>query len=708
MTSGRRPSLALALLLVASFSFAQNADDLLQAGKKAFSDGFYAVAAGSFQRVLSDYPQAPAAVDAEYLLGVSYYYAGRWQECLAVLEGFQDRHSSSALSSRVPYWVGAAYLRLGNYEKAFRSLSSQGRSGASIPAGPYGLHAALLCGVALEGLGRDSEAAVYYGKVIKAGDQSLVSEATYRLAGTEYRAGQYANAQDLYGKILLDFSGSSYVRDSLFFLAESELAQGNLDSAEKRLTTITSLYPDSPYREAAFYRLADIAYRKHAAPTALRRLDELARLFPRGAYRGSGERIRADILFDQKKYEEAVSGYERSIADLGEGSERQSAWYSLGLADLMLDRKTRAAEAFAKAGDGQAKDLGEKAVLQRALLLAGLGRSEEAIQALEDLLRAFPQGRHAEEGLKLLASLLDSRMDFESSFARWDSLVKQYPRSASLPEYIYRRGVVRMNRGDPAALDDFQKVMREFPQSAFRDESAYSVGYAYSRRGEYARAIPYFQAVALKAAGSDVGDRSSLAVAVCLFNMGSFDKALASLEYLRARQPGRETQAIVALYAGRTLYRMENLPAAAERLAAASQLLEGLDQPSGHAAEAADALYWLGWSLYRSGKLIDARDAFLSLAKKYPSDSRSSEAIYRAGVCEDLSGNDAAAVALFQTVAQAQEAGRQTSGVSRPCMRRVGPFPGWEAAGRVSRLSTSLQQGFRTAGWPRRRSSRLP
>lgn len=647
---GGLAALTLALLLVATASFAQSADDLLEAGKKAFSDGFFAVAAGSFQRILSNYPHAAAAMDAEYMLGVSNYYAGKWQECLVVLEGFQNRHPSSVLASRASYWVGAAYLRQGSYEKAFRSLSSQ-------VAGPYSLHAALLCGVALEGLGRDSEAAGFYRKVMTAGDQSLAPEAVYRLAGTEYRAGHYADAQDLFGRILLDFPQSPYVRDSVFFLAETELAQGNLDSAERRLTTIITLYPDSPYREAAFYRLADIAYRRHSESGSLRRLDELARLFPQGAYRGSAERMRADILFDQKKYEEAASEYERSIADLGEGSGRQSAWYSLGLADLMLNRKTRAAQAFAEAGVGVANDLGEKATFQRALLLAGLDRSEEAIQALEDLLRSFRQGAHAEEGLKLLASLLDSRMDFDKSFARWDSLVKQYPRSVSLPEYLYRRGVVRMYRGDPGALDDFQKVIRDFPASAFRDESEYSVGYAYSRRGEYARAIPYFQTVALRAAGSDVGDRSSLAIGVCLFNMGSFEKALASLEYLKARQPGPETQAIVALYTGRTLYRMEKLPAAAERLAAASQMFEGLEQPSTHAAEAADALYWLGWSLYRTGKLTDARDAFLSLAKRHSSDSRSLEAVYRAGVCETVSGNDAAAVALFETVARGEERG---------------------------------------------------
>ena len=151
------------------------------------------------------------------------------------------------------------------------------------------------------------------------------------------------------------------MRDSVFFLGESELALGNPDSAEKRFATVTSVYPDSPYREACFYRLADIAYRRHDPPGALRRLDQLEKQFPQGSYRGSSLRMRGDIFFDQKRFEEAIAAFEKALSILADGAEKQAAWYSLGLADLMLDRKTRAAEAFGKAGTGLAKDLGEKA-----------------------------------------------------------------------------------------------------------------------------------------------------------------------------------------------------------------------------------------------------------------------------------------------------------------------------------------------------------
>ena len=649
--AGRALTVVL-LVFCAAAGFSQPADNLLEAGKKAFSDGFYDVAAASFRRVVSDYPQAAAALEAEYLLGVSQFYAGKWEESISALGGFQARHPDSFLSSRAAYWIGAAQLKLGKYEKALRALG--GAPGGEKRLGPYAGHAALLSGIAFEALGRDAEAAARYrGLLEPGGDASLAPEAAFRLAGIEYRAGRFPSARELYGRILISYPQSAFVRDSLFFLAESDLAVGETQSAQRRYSTILSIYPDSPYREAAMYRLADISYREKDAADALRRLDDLKAQFPRGAYSGNALRLRADIFFDQKKYEQSLAGYREAVSALPDGGEKQAAFYSAGLAELMLGRKADTAQDFGRAGSGSVKDIGERASFQRAVVLAGIGRTEEAIGGLNDYLEAFPGGPHGEEALKLLASLLDARGDYEKSAGRWTDLVKLFPRSASLPEYLFNRGSALMKRGTPGALDDFQRILRDYAGSGFRDESEYSIGYIYARRGEYSRALPYFQSVSLRAAGTEIGDRSLLSIGTCLFNMGSFDKALASLEYLRAAHPAGEMEGTVALYQGKTLYRLERLGEAVERLSAASSTLDALPSAPERAFEAADARYWLGWSLFRLGKLAESRDAFLSLAQKYPADARVSEVLYRAGICETLLGDDTAAVVLFDRSASA-------------------------------------------------------
>ena len=129
----------------------------------------------------------------------------------------------------------------------------------------------------------------------------------------------------------------------------------------------------------------------------------------------------------------------------------------------------------------------------------------------------------------------------------------------------------------------------------------------------------------------DVRERSSLAASVCLFNMGGFDKALAepgshSLggSLGRKRKPPRRSMRGEPCtgWSGCRMWPSSCRPPARCWIVRTSSPAQ--------AAEAADAEYWLGWSLYRLGRLTEARDAFLSLSGKHPADPRAAEAEYRA------------------------------------------------------------------------------
>ncbi len=316
----RRAAWVLGAFLLVTPCFADSAADLLATGKKAFSDGLYPVAARSFQRILNEFPASVGATEAEYLLGVTLFYSGDWAGARSALLGFRTHHPGTALSERTGYWLGAASLKQGNYQDALRYLGESASTGSSGTANPYRLQSLLLTGVAQESLGRDNDAAAAYRLLVSDPEVgSLAPEAVYRLAGTEYRAGDFAGASDLYGRVVLSYPGSPFVADSLFFLGESLLSLGNLSEAEQRYTTLLSIYPDSSYREAALFRLADIAWRDSRASDALARLDTLNQQFPAGAYRGSAYRLRGDILLSQKAYDLALNQYQGAVSLLPQG-----------------------------------------------------------------------------------------------------------------------------------------------------------------------------------------------------------------------------------------------------------------------------------------------------------------------------------------------------------------------------------------------------
>jgi TolA-binding protein len=647
----RAPALALALLLISTSAFSDTVADLLASGKKAFADGQYPLAARSLQKIVDEYPESPRAQEAGYLLGVSHFYAGSYEEALSALGALRTRSPKSPLAARAGYWLGASNLKLGRYEKALELLVEQiSRTGADAT---YRQQAMLLAGTALEELGRDVAAAARYRALLGESPSDaetdaadgLRAEALFRLAGTEYRAGRFTQARDMYAKVSLEHPRSVLVRDSVFFLAECELALGNLAGAEKRYRTVLTVYTDSPYKNTASLRLADIAARGGRSDEALQQVDALlkqagAASLSTGA-RAEALRLRGDILFDKKGFEAAIASYTRARELTADEADRQAVQYAMGLATLGLGKKAEAALLFDAARTGPNPQVFEKASFQLAVALSDLGKLREAARALSKLAADRPKSARAEEALRLLATTLEKTGDSSAAVPRWDALVRGFPRSPTLPEYLYRRGLALMKVGKQAlALEDFQRVVKEFPRSPLRDESAYSIGYIYSQRGEHGRAVPFFQSVPQGSGPGDLAERSSLAIGICWFNMGSYEKALASFESLAKRSSKSVSQGIVVLHAGRTLYRMERLEQAVSRLGEASDMLQ-------KQAEGADALYWLGWSLFRLNRLEEAREAFLGLAERHPSDGRKAEAVFRAGVCETLRADDPAAIAFF-------------------------------------------------------------
>ena len=250
MKAGRPGALAvpwafLALLLLAHPVFSDQAVDLLATGKRAFGDGHYSLAVESFRLLATEFPESAGAEEGEYLLGVSLFYAGNWPEALDALTGFRSHHPHSAMQSRALYWLAAASMKLGRFENALGYIRE--RPSQSEQADPFRFHALLAAGVACEALGRDEDAAAAYGKILAdASAAAFFPEATFRLAGAEYRSGRFAAARDLYARLLLKYPKSSFIGDAVFFLAECGLALGNLADAEKGYRSILSLYPDSP------------------------------------------------------------------------------------------------------------------------------------------------------------------------------------------------------------------------------------------------------------------------------------------------------------------------------------------------------------------------------------------------------------------------------------------------------------------------------
>jgi TolA-binding protein len=628
--------------------YAQGVENLFEAGKKAFQDGLYVMAGRNFRQLVDQYPDSPLADDADYLSGVSDFYLGEFRSCIAALDNYARKYPRSANNRRVSYWLGSAHFQLKNYSDALSHLKAQVENYTDEQ--PYFDHSLLLKGMVEENLSIWAAAQSSYGRLLERGSaQYLWPEALYRVGGINLRFSDYSEALTAFARILVEFPNSPYAGEAVFFVGECDFFLGRYVEAERSYRTVLAAEPPLEQQETALYRLAIILAEQGRNSQALEFCDELELRFPRGQYIDLLIRLKADLLFDLKRYDQAFAAYSEALSAAAGTEERQVIYYNMGLSAFLNGNIRRSIEPLEKAMQGRG-EISEQSLFRLAAALTELGSKEQAVLRFEEFRKRFPASQAREEATRMLASLYQDGGDLEQAEGMYTELITRYPDSPYQDEYLFKRGSSHLQReASAAALGDFFSLTQMWPNSPYIAESRYNIGYIYSRRGEYVRALPFFEQALKGNPPPELAGRSILAAGVCAFNAGEYTQAIqwfAKNTASRAAWAGESW-----FYLGRTHYKLEQLEDAAGGFARAADLLGGTSQGE-------EALFWRGLCQFRLDQLVPAKETFLKLTALYPGGQRLAESYYRAGICASQLDSYPESIRYYDRALQA--AGSQT------------------------------------------------
>ena len=627
----------LLILLLGPPAGAQSADKLFEAGRKAFQDGMYVMAGRNFRELIDQYPDSPLADDAEYLSGVADFYLGEFQGCISALKNYDRRYPRSANNRRVSYWLGSAYFQLLDYPQSLLHLRNQVERYPDEQ--PYYDHALLLKAMVEENLSDWEAARQSYEQVLRrdsAGD--LWPESLYRLGGIELRSADYLQGLKAFSRLLVGFPDSVYADEAVFFLGECQFFLRRYTEAEGSFRSVLDSDPPQEQRETSLYRMALLLAELGRRSESLEFCRELELRFPRSRYLESLARLKADLLFDLKRYAAAFDAYAQAL-EAGPGEEeRQVIYYNMGLSAYLGGDLRRSVEPLEKALRGS-KQIAEQSLFRLAAVQAQLGLVQEAAGRFEEFRRLYPSSAKREEGTRILAALYNEVGRQQEGEALYTELITRYPDSSYQDEYLFKRGSAYLQSGSiAAALKDFHSLNERWPDSSYVEESTYNIGYIYSNRGEYKRSIPYFEEVLRAEPSAELAGRAVLAAGVCAFNMGDYQQALLWFQRNtdRGSGPAGGSSAWVGeswFYLGRTYYKVEQLEKAADSFARAAELMGGSGGGRATGSQGEEALFWQGLSEFRMEKFKEAKQTFLTLTGRYPGGQRLAESFYRAGVC---------------------------------------------------------------------------
>ena len=656
--------------------------ELYNQGVAAFEAGLYDVAARNFRDLVRSAPGAREAVPASFLEVLSIFYGAASGPADAAGDGYrraaerfaahQRRFPESPYGDQIWYWIGTARLAAGDAGAALTALQRHVDQPAEPPP-PYLTAARETQARALEQLGRRDEARAAYDALLAGAGAATDADAAARWlerAGMLLLAdGRYAAAADRFRRILSDYPDSPLAAEVLFFVAEAKYFQDDRAAAAAGYRRYLELFPGAAHRQGALFRLArllldqgDLAAAQVFA-VVLDDGDGGGAGAPAAGSSGSGTApaagavalLHGDLSAAASDWAAAATAYDRGLARAGQPDLRQVLNINLALAQVENGNPLQAIASFEEAALGPDAVITEMALYNRAVLLAGEQRMDEAVAALQAFLEQFPDSAHRAAVEALLLDVLERAGDQQALLHLLRQIAERRRLTAAEEQ---RRGIALLESGDEiTALETLARSAAELPLAA-RAESQYRIGAVYARRGEFARAAPFFRA-ALEEPGADpeLRRRAGYALAVGHFNNGEYQPALALLEDVTASARGSWLAAAHFAQAA-ALYRLERAAEAAAHFglaAVAYDSREAQGELIAGAAEGSAALArtWQALALFRDGDLAAARTLFRRLA----ADRESGPHWYRAGLASALLEQHDTAEEEFLTALEAVPVG---------------------------------------------------
>ena len=94
-----------------------NSNDFILA-KKSFEDGFYEIAARSFEKFISENPHDLGMLEAQLLLGESLVHLGRFNDATERIDAVINSEEAARFKDEAIYWKAEIYFRTRDYKKA--------------------------------------------------------------------------------------------------------------------------------------------------------------------------------------------------------------------------------------------------------------------------------------------------------------------------------------------------------------------------------------------------------------------------------------------------------------------------------------------------------------------------------------------------------------------------------------------------------------
>ncbi|MFZ5516491.1 MAG: tetratricopeptide repeat protein [Candidatus Zhuqueibacterota bacterium] len=297
-------------------------------------------------------------VQAYFLKGNCYLNLKQFSQGTDAYQTALNKFPNSAFIPEVAFQLGVAYYNSEDFEKAAATFSGVTQR---VSSGENRLFALYYRGFCLMRLGQWSDARSAFGTIVaEFPRRNEAAESAYQIAESYFNERNYEQAIEAYNDVKRKFPESRYAALSMYNSGWGYIQNNQQDQGIEVFKQLITAYPDSAYAIDALFTIGDWHYNNKRYDDATKTYQQLIERYPDSELaekaRGHVDELaqihsyneyeKASILFDEKKYPEAIVAFESVIAKFPEADVAVGARVNIAASHEMLKEWKKALQMY--------------------------------------------------------------------------------------------------------------------------------------------------------------------------------------------------------------------------------------------------------------------------------------------------------------------------------------------------------------------------
>lgn len=513
---------------------------------------------------------------ALYARGRLFLEEERYADASQAFELLRERHPQNAMTRRIGTALGESYYQQRKFEEAIQAfeealpyLDDQNRA-----------KAVYLTGESYNALNQYERATAYYREYLNLIDDPEQARIAH------YGLGWVFHKQNIYHWAARSFAEASSGDDEIamkgqYYEAVNQKLSSRYQEALESFREFGDRFgeEDHPIVEHAKYEWAITAFEAGLYNEAIEILLPLAREYENLNEPGKILTFLGEVFYANNEYTRSLETFQiaSEITDLDDALKRQARFQRAWV--LYYNQAYEQAQPdFAQVhSEAPQTDLGSEALFWSADANFQMGEFGQAATQFNSFIRQYPEHELAGAAKYSLgwsyfqmgdfANATDPLIDFLNNYEPppivlypyetdtrlriGDSYFAQGQYTEALEYYRATIGAepggdyamyqtansyYRMNRNFEA-VTEFRRLLRIYPFSSLREQTAYNIAYIYLNTGNYDQAIEEFRAVISKYPNTEWAARSQYNIGDSYYNAGQYEEAIAAYRQVLEEYP---------------------------------------------------------------------------------------------------------------------------------------------------------------------------